>query len=105
MTITDQYGSIDKKKANAAGYVIEEADAWINKEADILIPAALEGQINADTVGKSAPSRIVAEGANGPTTPEADEVIKSERRLPHPRFPMQCRRCDLFLTSKAFRTI
>jgi glutamate dehydrogenase/leucine dehydrogenase len=77
MSITDQYGSIDKKKAVEAGYKIEEADAWITKDVDVLIPAALEGQINEDTV-KTMSSRvkIIAEGANGPTTPEADEVIK-----------------------------
>ena len=78
MTITDQYGSIDKAKANAAGYVIEEANAWITKDVDILIPAALEGQINADTVKQiSKKVKLVAEGANGPTTPEADEEFKN----------------------------
>jgi len=77
MTITDQYGSIDKAKAKAAGYVIEEANAWISKDVDILIPAALEGQINADTVKQiSSKVKLVAEGANGPTTPEADEEFK-----------------------------
>jgi glutamate dehydrogenase len=76
-TITDQYGSIDKAKAKAAGYVIEDANAWITKDVDILIPAALEGQINADTVKKISPKvKLIAEGANGPTTPEADEEIK-----------------------------
>ncbi|MCD4673774.1 MAG: Glu/Leu/Phe/Val dehydrogenase [Anaerolineaceae bacterium] len=77
VSITDQYGSIDKEKAVEAGYKIEEADAWISKDVDVLIPAALEGQINEETV-KSISSRvkIIAEGANGPTTPEADEVIK-----------------------------
>jgi glutamate dehydrogenase (NAD(P)+) len=78
MTITDQYGSIDKAKAKAAGYTIEDGGAWISKEADILIPAALEGQITNETVNKiNKRVRIVAEGANGPTTPEADEVLKS----------------------------
>ncbi|HVN56455.1 MAG TPA: Glu/Leu/Phe/Val dehydrogenase [Anaerolineaceae bacterium] len=77
MTITDQYGSIHKEKARAAGYVIEDGDAWIAKEADVLIPAALEGQITAETVGRVHPRvKLVAEGANGPTTPEADEVFK-----------------------------
>ena len=52
MTITDQYGSIDKSKARDAGYVIEDGNAWITKEVDVLIPAALEGQINAETVQK-----------------------------------------------------
>jgi glutamate dehydrogenase len=77
MSITDQYGSINKEQARAAGYEIEDGGAWITKEADILIPAALEGQVNADTVNMVHPRvRIVAEGANGPTTPEADEVLK-----------------------------
>lgn len=78
MTITDQYGSIDKDKARAAGYVLESGDAWISKDVDVLIPAALEGQINAETVKAIKPGvKIIAEGANGPTTPEADEVIKA----------------------------
>ena len=77
MTITDQYGTIDKAKAREAGYVIEDGGAWITKEVDVLIPAALEGQINADSVKLVHPRvKIVAEGANGPTTPEADEVLK-----------------------------
>ncbi len=43
---------------------------------DILIPAALENQINADTVARVAPRvKIIAEGANGPTSPEADAVL------------------------------
>ena len=77
MSITDQYGSIDKTKAKAAGYTIEDGDVWISKDVDVLIPAALEGQINAETVHRiSSCVRIIAEGANGPTTPEADELIK-----------------------------
>ena len=78
MSITDQYGSIDKSKAREAGYQIEEAEAWIAKDVDVLIPGALEGQVNAETVKKvSDRVRIVAEGANGPTTPDADAVFKS----------------------------
>ena len=77
-SITDQYGSIDKDKAREAGYVIEDADAWIAKDVDVLIPAALEGQITGESVRCiSDRVRLVAEGANGPTTPEADEVLKS----------------------------
>jgi glutamate dehydrogenase (NAD(P)+) len=79
MTITDQYGSIDKEKAKAAGYKIEDGGEWIKKDVDVLIPAALEGQVNADSVKLVSPRvKIVAEGANGPTTPEADEVFKAK---------------------------
>jgi len=76
-SITDVYGTIDKDKANQAGYTIEGGDEWITKDVDVLIPGALEGQINADTVQRvSERVRIIAEGANGPTTPEADQVFK-----------------------------
>jgi glutamate dehydrogenase len=75
-SITDQYGTIDKQKAHAEGYIQEDGDAWIGKEADVLIPAALEGQVNGETVKKiSSRVRIIAEGANGPTTPEADQFF------------------------------
>jgi len=76
-SITDQYGSIDKEKAHQADYKIEEAEAWIKKDVDVLIPGALEGQVNAESVKQvSSRVKLVAEGANGPTTPEADEVFK-----------------------------
>jgi len=77
MSITDQYGSINKGKAKAAGYVIEDGDAWISKDVDLLIPSALGGQITGESVKKISKSvKMIAEGANGPTTPEADAVIK-----------------------------
>jgi glutamate dehydrogenase (NAD(P)+) len=76
-SITDIYGSIDKAKAKAAGYTLEAADAWLDMEVDVLIPAAIEGQITGENAGNvSKKVRIVAEGANGPTTPEADDVLK-----------------------------
>ncbi|HHX09123.1 MAG TPA: Glu/Leu/Phe/Val dehydrogenase [Chloroflexi bacterium] len=75
-SITDQYGTIDKGKAKEAGYAIEDGNAWISKDVDVLIPAALEGQINGETVKAISKSvRILAEAANGPTTPEADQVL------------------------------
>ena len=76
-SITNQYGAIDKEKAKSAGYEIEEGIGWISKNVDVLIPAAIEGQINAETVGMiSDKVKIIAEGANGPTTLEADEQLK-----------------------------
>jgi glutamate dehydrogenase (NAD(P)+) len=86
-TITDQYGGIDKSKARAAGYVIEDGEAWISKDVDVLIPAALEGQVNGETVKKiSSRVRLVAEGANGPVTPEADDVFRRNNTFVIPDF-------------------
>ena len=76
MEITDRFGGIDKDKAKDLGYEILAGDAWLEQDVDILIPAALENQITKDNVNKiSKKVKIIAEGANGPTTPEADEVI------------------------------
>ncbi len=86
-SITDQYGTIDKAKAKKKGYVIEEGDAWITKEVDVLIPGALEGQVNAETVKKiNSRVKIIAEGANGPTTPEADDFFKKNKIFNIPDF-------------------
>jgi glutamate dehydrogenase (NAD(P)+) len=72
-SITDEYGAINKAKATEAGYSIEAGDVWIEQDVDVLIPAALEGQVNEDSVKKiSEKVKLVAEGANGPTTPGAD---------------------------------
>jgi glutamate dehydrogenase (NAD(P)+) len=77
MRITDQYGSIDKDQATKAGYTIGDGGDWLAMEADVLIPAALEGQITGENVGQIHDRvKILAEGANGPTTPDADEVLQ-----------------------------
>jgi glutamate dehydrogenase (NAD(P)+) len=77
--ITDEYGSIDPAKTEALGCEVLPGAAWLEQPVDILIPAALEHQITGDNVGRvHGRVRIVAEGANGPTTPEADRVL-SER--------------------------
>ena len=79
--ITDRFGGIDKDKAKNLGYSILPGDAWIEQEVDILIPAALEHQITGENVNKiSRKVKVIAEGANGPTTPEADKVI-AERNI------------------------
>jgi glutamate dehydrogenase (NAD(P)+) len=87
LSIVDEYGTVDKKKAQDSGYTVEDGDAWIEKEADVLIPAALEGQITGETVKKISKNvKIVAEGANGPTTPEADDVFKKNKIFNVPDF-------------------
>jgi glutamate dehydrogenase (NAD(P)+) len=46
----------------------------LETECEVLIPAALENQITGD-VARRVKARIVAEAANGPTTPEADDIL------------------------------
>ena len=75
--ITDRFGGIDKTKAERLGYEVLPGSAWLEQEVDILIPAALENEITEENVHRiSGRVKIVAEGANGPTTPGADEVLQ-----------------------------
>ncbi|RLD09688.1 glutamate dehydrogenase, partial [candidate division KSB1 bacterium] len=75
--ITDRFGGIDKVKAKELGYEVLPGNAWLEQEVDVLLPCALENQITADNVEKIKNSvKLIAEGANGPTTPEADAVIE-----------------------------
>ncbi|HEY1732580.1 MAG TPA: Glu/Leu/Phe/Val dehydrogenase [Terriglobales bacterium] len=85
--MADRFGGIDKTKAVAAGYELLPGDAWIEQKVDILIPAAIENQVTGDTVGKIASTvRIIVEGANGPTTPDADAQIHARGILLIPDF-------------------
>ena len=75
--MTDAFGGIDRRRAAKAGYEMLPGDAWIEQPVEILIPSALENQISQETVGRiHASVKVIAEGANGPTTTEADKVLK-----------------------------
>ena len=67
----------------ATGSVVDfpEADPISNTDilgldVDILVPAAMENVLTAETAG-SVKARLVVEGANGPTTPEADAIMQA----------------------------
>ena len=73
-----------KHYAEETGTVVgyPRADSLTNEEllelkVDVLVPAALEGQITKENADKIN-ARVIAEGANGPTTPEADRILEDK---------------------------
>jgi glutamate dehydrogenase (NAD(P)+) len=68
---------------NFPGSETIDNDGLIGLPCDILIPAATEGQITRDNAG-TVKARVVLEGANGPTTLEADEILKEKEVLVAP---------------------
>jgi glutamate dehydrogenase (NAD(P)+) len=71
------------QKGVLGGYSDEariDAAALLTQKCDILVPAAMERVIDA-TNAHQLNCRIIAEGANGPTTPEADVIINDRRDI------------------------
>jgi len=86
-SISDKFGGIDRHKAKGLGFDVLPGEAWLEQEVDILLPAALENQIRGDNAERiNRRVRVVAEGANGPTTPEADEILKRRNIFVLPDF-------------------
>ncbi len=71
-----QVGSV----AGFAGAEVIANDAFWGVPCDILIPAALESQITEANAGRIQ-ARMVIEGANGPTTPQADDILHERNVL------------------------
>jgi glutamate dehydrogenase (NAD(P)+) len=90
--VSDQYGAI----ANDRGLDVEplidhvratgsitgfaggdpiERDAVLTHEVDLLVPAAVEGVLHSGNAAEVR-AKVVVEGANGPTTPDADRVLR-----------------------------
>jgi glutamate dehydrogenase (NAD(P)+) len=64
----------------AGAEVMSDGSQFWSVDCDILIPAALEQQIN-EKNANSIRARIILEGANGPTTPGADDVLHQRNVL------------------------
>ena len=90
--VSDQYGAV----FNAAGLDIEalgdhvqrtgavvgfaggealDGAALLELEVDLLVPAAVEGVLHEGNAGRVG-AKVIVEGANGPTTPDADRILR-----------------------------
>jgi len=87
LLITNEFGEIDKEKAEGVSCEVLPGDAWMQQEVDILVPAALEHQIGAENVGSISPKvKIIAEGADAPITTDADVILNEKGILIIPDF-------------------
>lgn len=85
--IKDPYGTINKEKAQELGCELLDGSEWIAQDVDILLPCALENQITPASFAKvSSQVKVICEGANGPTTPDSDELIKARNIYVVPDF-------------------
>ncbi len=81
LTMADTFGNIDRDRAAESGYEVKAGDDWLAEPVDILIPAAIENQINRGNIERVNRSvRLIVEGANGPTS-EGAEAALSERGI------------------------
>lgn len=71
-----EWQTTHKKIAGFSGAQEIAAEAFWQLQMDILIPAALEGQITRERAEKLS-CKLILEGANGPTYPDADDVLAS----------------------------
>jgi glutamate dehydrogenase (NAD(P)+) len=63
--------------AEFSGASVIPNEAFWDLESEFLIPAALENQLTASNAGRVR-TRVLLEGANGPTTPEADDIMTAK---------------------------
>jgi glutamate dehydrogenase (NAD(P)+) len=98
LAVSDQYGAVHQpggldidaleKHVDRTGSVVGfadalDGDALLELPVDLLVPAAVEGVLHAENASR-VQARIIVEGANGPTTPEADEIFRQRDILVAP---------------------
>ncbi|MGM0634586.1 MAG: Glu/Leu/Phe/Val family dehydrogenase [Bacteroidota bacterium] len=77
INVNDLHEHCKPRKGSIAGYNVDaeiDPKKFMGIECDILIPAALGNQITVDNAN-DIQAKIIAEGANGPTTEEAEAII------------------------------
>ena len=80
LAITNELGEIDRTRLPSGVRSSSPPDAWLDIDAEVLIPAAVANAVHAGNVHRVR-AQIVAEGANSPLTPEAITHLAGERRL------------------------
>lgn len=86
-SITDSFGGINISKAVKMGYKMIPGEDWLKQDVEILIPAAIENQItgsNVNDIHKNV--KVIAEAANGPTSPDAAKVLDKKNIYTIPDF-------------------
>ena len=72
-----QAGTLLGFKGATRGLPAEQAQAGLEEACDILVPSALEKQITMHNASRIR-TKLVAEGANGPTTPAAEDILAAK---------------------------
>ncbi|WP_219416935.1 Glu/Leu/Phe/Val family dehydrogenase [Pseudonocardia nigra] len=95
VAVGDQYGAVADERGldvpaleahvDATGSVVGFTDAiggdeLLEAEVDLLVPAAVEGVLTAGNAPRVR-AKVIVEGANGPTTPEADAILRAADTL------------------------
>ncbi len=75
-----QGGDLGKWAQESGGAQIVDAEDVLTADVDVLVPAAVESVLTANNAGRVR-AKLIIEGANGPTTAEADAIF-DERGIP-----------------------
>lgn len=68
------------KDYNASGIIHITNEELLTTEVDVLVPAALENQIT-EQIAPNIKATVIVEGANGPTTVEADKILERSGKI------------------------